>query len=97
MTSRPVVLRHCQKKRRRAFITSETATIAAATWFADEVARQAGLPEPRKISRAQAEEEFSPARLAFLASSRIVDTTKMREVLGVTPRAPEEGIRDSLS
>ena len=68
-----------------------------ATWFADEVARQAGLPEPRKISRAQAEEEFSPARLAFLASSRIVDTTRMREVLGVTPRAPEEGIRDSLS
>lgn len=67
-----------------------------ATWFVDEVARQAGLPEPRKISRVQAEEEFSPARLAFLASSRIVDTTKMREVLGVTPRAPEEGIRDSL-
>lgn len=69
----------------------------SSTWFADEVARQAGLAEPRKISRAQAEEEFSPARLAFMASSRIVDTTKMREVLGVTPRTPEEGIRDSLS
>lgn len=67
-----------------------------ATWFADEVARQAGLPEPRKLSHAQAEEEFSPARLAFLASSRRVDTTKMREVLGVTPRTPEEGIKDSL-
>jgi len=68
----------------------------SSTWFTDEVARQAGLPEPRKISRAQAAEEFSPARLAFLASSRIVDTTKMREVLGVTPRTPEEGIRSSL-
>ncbi|NCF16104.1 MAG: NAD-dependent epimerase/dehydratase family protein [Gammaproteobacteria bacterium] len=66
------------------------------TWFADEVARQAELPEPRKISRAQAEKEFSAARLAFLASSRIVDTTKMREVLGITPRTPEEGIKDSL-
>ena len=68
----------------------------SATWFADEVARQAGLPEPRKISRAAAEQEFSPMRLAFLASSRVVDTTKMREVLGVTPRGPEDGIRDSL-
>lgn len=68
----------------------------SSTWFTDEVARQAGLPEPRKISRAEAAQEFSPMRLAFLASSRRVDTTKMREVLGVTPRAPEEGIRDSL-
>ena len=68
----------------------------SSTWFSDEVARQAGLPEPRKISRAEAEKEFSPMRLAFLASSRRVDTTKMREVLGVTPRTPEEGIRDSL-
>lgn len=68
----------------------------SATWFADEVARQAGLPEPHKISRGEAAQVFSPTRLAFLASSRIVDTTRMREVLGVTPRAPEEGIRDSL-
>jgi len=70
----------------------------SATWFASEVARQAALPEPRQISRAQAEKEFSAVRLAFLASSRIVDTTKMREVLGVTPRYanPEDGIRASL-
>jgi nucleoside-diphosphate-sugar epimerase len=70
----------------------------SSTWFAREVARQAGLPEPRQISRAQAEKEFSAVRLAFLSSSRIVDTTKMREVLGVTPRYsnPEEGIRASL-
>jgi len=68
------------------------------TWFTDEVARQAGLPEPRKISREEAEQEFSPMRLAFLASSRVVDTTKMREVLGVTPRYsnPEDGIAASL-
>jgi nucleoside-diphosphate-sugar epimerase len=68
----------------------------SATWFAAEVARQAGLPAPRTISHAQAEREFSPMRLAFLASSRRVDTTKMREVLGVIPRTPEKGIRDSL-
>ena len=69
----------------------------SATWFADEVARQAGLPAPQKISRAQAETEFSPMRLAFLASSRIVDVAKMRAVLGIEPRRPEDGIRDSLS
>lgn len=68
----------------------------SATWFADEVARQAGLPAPPRISRAQAEKEFSPMRLAFLASSRIVDVGKMRTVLGIEPRRPEDGIRDSL-
>ena len=68
----------------------------SATWFADEVARQAGLPEPPTISRAEAEREFSPMRLVFLASSRIVDTTKMRDVLSVTPRGPEQGIAESL-
>lgn len=66
------------------------------TWFAGEVARQADLPAPREISRAQAAAEFSPMRLAFLASSRRVDTTKMREILGITPMTPEEGIRKSL-
>lgn len=69
----------------------------SSTWFAGEVARQAGLPPPREISRARAAEEFSPMRLAFLASSRKVDTTKMREVLGITPRTPEDGIRQSLT
>ena len=68
----------------------------SATWFACEVARQAGLPAPREISRKQAANEFSPMRLSFLAASRKVDTTKMRELLGVRPRTPEAGIRDSL-
>jgi nucleoside-diphosphate-sugar epimerase len=70
----------------------------SSTWFAQEVARQAGLPAPRLISREQAETEFSPVRLAFMASSRIVDTAKMRAVLGVTPRYadPAKGIAASL-
>ncbi len=69
------------------------------TWFSDEVARQAGLPLSPKISRDQAAREFSPMRLAFLASSRVVETTRMREVLGVIPRYedPVEGIRASLN
>ena len=69
------------------------------TWFTGEVARQAGLPAPPTISRDQAAKEFSPMRLAFLASSRVVDMTRMREILGVTPMYgdPVEGIRASLN
>ena len=68
-----------------------------ATQFAEEVARQAGLRAPHTIDWAEAKKIFSPMRLAFLSASRVVDTTKMRGVLGVTPRTPEQGIRDSLS
>ncbi|MDH3619826.1 MAG: NAD-dependent epimerase/dehydratase family protein [Gammaproteobacteria bacterium] len=71
----------------------------SSTWFAQEVARQAGLPAPQLISREEAEKAFSPIRLAFLSSSRIVDTTRMREVLDVTPRYsnPVDGIEASLA
>ena len=70
----------------------------SSTWFTSEVARQAGLPAPPEISREQANREFSPQRLSFMTESRRVDTTKMREVLGVLPRYanPEEGIEASL-
>ncbi|MGI9238959.1 MAG: NAD-dependent epimerase/dehydratase family protein [Woeseiaceae bacterium] len=71
----------------------------SATWFTGEVARQAGLPAPPEISGDEARLEFSPQRLAFLSESRRVDTTKMREVLGVSPRYanPEDGIKASLA
>ena len=68
------------------------------TAFTNEVARQLGLPLPPQISIAAAREQFSSERMAFLSDSRIVDTAKMREVLGVIPRYanPEDGIRASL-
>ena len=68
------------------------------TAFTNEVARQLDLPAPPQISRAEAQQQFSRQRMAFLSDSRIVDTTKMREVLGVIPRYanPEDGIRASL-
>jgi len=71
----------------------------SSTWFTGEVARQSGLPAPPEISREQANVEFSPQRLSFMSDSRRVDTTKMREMLGVTPRYanPEDGIRASLA
>jgi nucleoside-diphosphate-sugar epimerase len=71
----------------------------SSTWFTGEVAGQSGLPAPPEISREQANVEFSPQRLSFMSDSRRVDTTKMRDVLGVTPRYanPEDGIRASLA
>jgi nucleoside-diphosphate-sugar epimerase len=71
----------------------------SSTWFTLEVARRLGLPAPPEISREIANQEFSAQRLSFLTESRVVDTTKMREVLGVRPRYanPEDGIRVSLA
>ena len=68
------------------------------TWFTFEVARQLGLPPPPTVSMTQAEKEFSPMRLSFLRDKRTVDTSKMRDVLGVAPRFanPADGIRASL-
>ena len=70
----------------------------SATWFASEVARQCGLDAPPTISREQSEREFSPMRLSFLGESRRIDTTKMREVLGVIPHYEDAaaGIAASL-
>ena len=70
----------------------------SATWFAGEVARQCGLDAPPTISRDDAEHEFSAMRLSFLGESRRIDTTKMREVLGVIPRYADaaDGIAASL-
>jgi nucleoside-diphosphate-sugar epimerase len=47
---------------------------------------------------ADAEREFSSMRMSFLRESRRVNTRKMREVLGVTPKYAnaEDGISASL-
>ena len=69
------------------------------TWFAKTVAEFAGLAAPPEVSRDEAEATFSDSRLSFLRESRTVDTTRMRDVLGVSPRYAncEDGIRESLS
>jgi nucleoside-diphosphate-sugar epimerase len=71
---------------------------ASSTAYFKLVARLAGLPEPPAVSRAAAASHFSPATGSFLADSRRVDTTRMREELGVQIRYEdlEEGIRASL-
>ena len=69
----------------------------SSTWFTNEIARQASLPPPPTVSREEAEKTFSPIRLSFLRESRIVDTTKMRDLLDVTPMNPIDGIARSLT
>ena len=67
-------------------------------WFTKTVAKLAGLQPPAEISRNAAEQSYSESRLSFLNESRIVDTNKMRTILGFVPRYtdPEAGIRASL-
>lgn len=71
----------------------------SSTWFASEVARQAGLPLPPTVTREEAFRTFPEARLSFLRESRRLDTTKMRTVLGVTPKYADAaaGIAASLA
>lgn len=71
----------------------------SSTWFADRVAALLGLDAPPRVSRAEAEATFSPRRLSFLGESRRIDTSRMRNVLGVTPRYSdaETGIEASLA
>ena len=69
----------------------------SATWFASEVARQLGFPEPRQVSREELAQTISPLRMSFLSESRQVDTRKMRDVLGFVPTYTNaaDGIRAS--
>jgi len=69
------------------------------TWFSDTVAANANLDPLPKITRAQAQNTLSPARLSFLSESRKLDTKKMRETLKFTPvyTNAEDGIRASLA
>lgn len=67
--------------------------------FTKEVARQLNLPPPPEITMAEAEQQFSPMRLSFLRDQRRVDTSKMRDVLGIIPRFSDsaDGIAASLA
>jgi len=71
----------------------------SATWFAKTAARLAGIAAPPEIPAADAPDRLGPARMSFHAESRIVDTTRMRELLGVQPvfDDAEAGILASLT
>ncbi len=69
------------------------------TAFSRLLADIAGLREPEAITLAEAETRWSAMRLSFVRESRRVDTSRMRDVLGYSPRYadPADGIRASLA
>lgn len=66
--------------------------------FATEVARQAGLPAPPRITADEARQRFGAVRLSFLLESRLLDNTRMHRDLDVALRYPNmaTGIAASL-
>jgi len=68
------------------------------TWFRRELARQLGLPAPKPVSMDDAARMLSPMALSFLSEHRRVDTSRMRQVLGIVPRYQDaaDGIAASL-
>lgn len=67
--------------------------------FFRRVARAAGLEEPPAISREEARRTMSALRYSFLAESRRLDNTRLRQELGVELAYddPDAGIRASLA
>jgi nucleoside-diphosphate-sugar epimerase len=65
--------------------------------FMELVARLAGLPPPRRVTLEEARRELSPGMLAYVLASRRVMNRRLREDLGVRPRDPEDGVRESLA
>ena len=70
----------------------------SSTWFAKTVAEFSQLKAPREVSREEALLTLSSSRISFLAESRQIDTSKMRNELGYQPQFAnaEDGIRASL-
>jgi len=68
------------------------------TEFCERVARLTGLPMPRLISRAEAQQQLSPALLSFLSESRSVNSQRITREIGFAPRYQnlEQGILASL-
>jgi nucleoside-diphosphate-sugar epimerase len=72
---------------------------SSTTVFLQETARLAGLPQPALVSLEEARGRISPGMLAYLVESRRVDTSRMRNELGIVPRYPTvaSGVAASLA
>jgi nucleoside-diphosphate-sugar epimerase len=53
-----------------------------------QVARRLGLPEPRQVSREEAQRVFTPAMWSFMEESKRLKTDRLRAELHFTPRYP---------
>lgn len=65
------------------------------TDYFNQVAEALGLPRPRQVSRAEAEQTIDAGMRSYLAESRRIDNHRMRAELGVALRYPTlaEGLR----
>jgi nucleoside-diphosphate-sugar epimerase len=59
---------------------------ASMTEYFERVATLTGLPPPELVTRAEAEQVLSPGLMSYLAESRRVDSSRIRDELGFTPR-----------
>ena len=59
---------------------------ASMTEYFERVATLTGLPPPPLVTRAEAQTVLSPGLLAYLAESRRVDSSRIREEIGFAPR-----------
>ena len=59
---------------------------ASMTEYFERVATLTGLPPPELVSRAEAEQRLSPGLMSYLAESRRVDSSRIRDELGFAPR-----------
>ena len=59
---------------------------ASMTEYFERVATLTGLPPPPLVTRAEAESVLSPGLLSYLAESRRVDSSRIREEIGFAPR-----------
>jgi nucleoside-diphosphate-sugar epimerase len=62
--------------------------------YFDLAARLYGLPQPQRISRAEAQTRLSPMLLSFMSESRRLDNTRMKQELRLRLRYP--GVREGL-
>ena len=72
---------------------------ASTTAYFRAVAQAAGLPAPPELPLEELLAQVTPAMRGFLVEKRRVDTTRMRQVLGFSPRYArlEDGVAASLA
>ena len=72
---------------------SDDTSLKMGEWF-DLVADSRGLPRPPRIARAEAAGRVPPELLSFMSESRLLDNTRLKQVLGMRLRYPT--VREGL-
>jgi nucleoside-diphosphate-sugar epimerase len=78
----------------RAYNASDDSELRMGDYF-DLAADRYGLPRPPRVSRAEAMRQLPPMLLSFMAESRRLDNTRLKEELGLRLRYPT--VREGLA